>query len=92
MNFESDSRKAALNKEKHGVTFEEAKTVFDNPLGAIFDDAAHSAEEARELIIGHSQRNRILVISFVEKPEAVRIISARPATGKERRDCEENIV
>jgi len=91
VNFEWDSRKAALNEAKHGVAFEEAETVFANPLAVIFDDEAHSADEARELIIGHSRRNRILVISFVERSEAVRIISARPATGKERRDYEESL-
>lgn len=92
MNFDWDSRKAASNEEKHGVTFEEARTVFDNPLAVIFDDETHSAEEARELIIGHSQRNRILIISFVERSEAIRIISARPATGKERRNYEETLL
>lgn len=91
MNFAWDSRKAALNEAKHGVTFEEAKTVFDNPLAVIFDDETHSADEARELVIGHSQRNRILIISFVERSEAVRIISARPATRKERKDYEETL-
>lgn len=92
MNFKWDDYKATLNEAKHGVTFEEAQTVFDNPLAVIFNDEAHSADETRELVIGHSQRNRILVISFVERSDAVRIISARLATRKERKDYEGNIV
>ena len=91
MNFRWDARKEASNELKHGVTFEEAKTVFDNPLAVIFGDEEHSADEAREIIVGHSQRNRILVISFTERSEVVRIISARPATGKERKDYEETL-
>ncbi len=89
MNFEWDTRKEATNELKHGVTFEEAETVFSNPLAVIFEDERHSADEAREIIIGHSRRNRILVISFAERSGAVRIISARPATRKERKDYEE---
>ena len=77
--------------EALGVTFEEAKTVFSNPLAVIFEDEAHSADEAREIIIGHSRRNRILVVSFTEGSEAVRIISARLATRKERKDYEETL-
>lgn len=92
MTFEWDDHKAALNEAKHGVTFGEAQTVFDNPFAVIFDDEAHSADETRELIIGHSQRNRILIISFVERSDTVRIISARLATRKERKDYEETIV
>jgi uncharacterized protein len=92
VSFEWDGRKAASNEVKHGVTFEEAKTVFDNPLAVIFDDEAHSADEPRELIVGHSQGNRILVVSFVERATAIRLISARLATRKERKDYEETIV
>lgn len=91
MNFEWDARKETLNELKHGVTFVEAKTVFSNPLAVIFDDKEHSIDEAREIIIGHSQRNRILVISFVERSGAVRVISARPATRKERKNYEETL-
>lgn len=85
-----DEAKAASNVSKHGVTFEEAATVFDNPLAVIFDDERHSGDEVRELIIGHSERNRLLLVSFAERDEAIRIISARGATRKERRDYENN--
>jgi uncharacterized protein len=90
MEFEWDQSKAASNVKKHGVSFEEAKTVFDNPLAAIFDDEAHSVGEQREIIIGHSQRNRLLLIAFTERSGNVRIISARLATRQEREDYEQN--
>lgn len=89
MEFEWDEAKAAANLKKHGVGFEEAKTVFDNPLAVIFDDEAHSVDEKREIIIGHSQQNRLLLVSFTERPNTIRIISARLATRKEREDYEE---
>jgi uncharacterized DUF497 family protein len=64
--------------------------VFGDPLAAIFDDEAHSGEEQREIIIGHSSNNRLLLVSFTERAGAVRIISARRATRQERKDYEEN--
>lgn len=67
MKFEWDQSKAASNLKKHGVSFEEAKTVFDNPLAVIFDDEAHSVDEQREIIIGHSRQNRLLFIAFTER-------------------------
>ena len=88
--FEWDEDKAASNQKKHGVTFEEAATVFADPLAAIFDDEVHSEEEQREIIIGHSAQNRLLLVSFTERAGAIRIISSRRATKKERRDYEEN--
>ncbi len=90
MDFEWDQAKAADNLKKHGVSFEEAKTVFDNPLSAIFDDEAHSIDEQREVIIGHSQQNRLLLLAFTERSSSIRIISARLATRKEREDYEQN--
>ncbi len=90
MKFEWDQSKAASNLKKHGVSFEEAKTVFDNPLAVIFDDGAHSVDEQREIIIGHSQQNRLLLIAFTERSGNVRIISARLATRNEREDYEQN--
>jgi uncharacterized DUF497 family protein len=89
LEFEWDPDKAVLNKKKHGVTFEEALTVFGDPLAAIFDDVTHSVEEQREIIIGHSAKNRLLLVSFTERGEAIRIISARRATKQERKDYEE---
>lgn len=90
MEFEGDESKAAANLKKHGISFEEAKTVFDNPLALIFDDEAHSVEEQREIIIGHSRKNRLLLVCFTERPNAIRVISARLATRKELEDYEEN--
>lgn len=90
MEFEWDQSKAAASLKKHDVSFEEAKTVFDNPLAVIFDDKAHSIDEQREIIIGHSQRNRLLLIAFTERSSSIRIVSARPATRKEREDYEQN--
>jgi uncharacterized DUF497 family protein len=68
----------------------EAATVFGDPLAAIFDDEVHSEEEQREIIVGHSRKNRLLLVCFTERAEAVRIISARRATKQERKDYEEN--
>jgi hypothetical protein len=90
MEFEWDEQKAAANLRKHSVSFEEAKTVFDNPLAIIFDDEAHSVDEQREIIIGHSQENRLLLVSFIERFNSIRIISARSTTRKEREDYERN--
>ena len=90
MEFEWDESKAAANLKKHGVSFEEAKTVFDNVLAVIFDDEAHSVGERREIIIGHSRNNRLLLISFAERSNTIRIISVRLATRREREDYEQN--
>lgn len=90
MEFEWDQSKAASNLKNHGVSFEEAKTVFDNPLAVVFDDEAHSIGEQREIIIGHSRQNRLLLIAFTERSGNVRIISARLATHQEREDYERN--
>jgi uncharacterized protein len=87
--FTWNDRKAAANLRKHGVSFEEAQTVFGNPLAVIFDDEAHSAEEPREIIVGHSARGRLLLVCFTERADEIRIISARCATPKEQRDYEE---
>jgi uncharacterized DUF497 family protein len=85
-----DRRKAARNVSKHSVSFEEAATVFSNPLALIFDDEWHSESETREILIGHSADARLLVISFTTREESIRIISARPATAREQRDYEED--
>jgi uncharacterized DUF497 family protein len=88
--FEWHEDKAALNERKHGVSFAEAATVFGNPLAAIFDDPDHSSEELREIIVGHSDHDRLLVVSFTARESVVRIISARKATPGERQDYQEN--
>ena len=91
MQFEWDANKAAGNYRKHKVSFDEALTVFRDPLAAIFDDEIHSVDEEREIIIGHSNRNRILLVCFTErKKEVIRLFSARRATKKEKVDYEEN--
>jgi uncharacterized DUF497 family protein len=91
MRFEWDPNKAESNLQKHGVSFDEAVTVFKDPLAFIFDDTAHSEQEHREIIIGMSTLRRMLLVCFVERVEGtVRIISARPATSKEIKDYEEN--
>ncbi len=87
--FTWDPRKAVRNAKKHeGVRFEEAITVFRDPLACIFDDEAHSEDEYRELIIGYSTRNRLLIVSFSERGDMLRIISARKADADERNDYE----
>jgi uncharacterized DUF497 family protein len=91
MRFEWGPAKAASNIRKHGVSFDEAVTVFKDPLAFIFDDEVHSEEEHREIIIGTSALRRILLVCFVERlQDIVRIISARPATRQEIKDYEEN--
>jgi uncharacterized DUF497 family protein len=90
LQFEWDKDKAASNQKKHRVTFKEAATVFADQLAAIFDDEGHSEEERREIIIGHSAEDRLLLVSFTERAGAIRIISARQATKRERRDYEED--
>ena len=89
--FEWDSRKADKNLKKHGVAFEEGLTVFSYPLARIFDDPDHSTDETREIIIGHSVKQRLLLVSFTERAPRVRIIGARSATRRERQAYEQNI-
>ena len=89
LRFEWDGRKALTNQVKHGVSFEEAMTVFSDPLARIFDDPDHSVAESREIIIGLSQKQRLLIVCFTEPSDTVRIFSARKATKIERQDYEE---
>ena len=89
LRFEWSASKARLNAEKHGVTFDEAATAFRDPLARIFDDPNHSIGERRELLVGHSRRARLIVVSFAERGDRIRIISARNATKRERRDYEQ---
>lgn len=88
--FEWDSRKAEANRRKHGVAFEEASAVFADPLARIFDDPDHSLREQREIIVGRSSKARLLLVAFTERGDRVRIISARPATRRERQFHEED--
>lgn len=91
MRIEWDERKAEANAEKHGVTFEEAVTVLMDPQAITFVDEG-AREEERDITVGHSARNRLLVVVHAEREgEVLRIISARKATPKERKAYEEGI-
>ena len=90
MKFEWHGTKAAANLRKHGVSFDEAATVFADVLSFVFPDLDHSDDEARFLIIGMSASGRILVVSHSDRGEKTRIISAREATRKERSFYEES--
>ena len=90
MQFDWDPNKAADNETKHGVSFEEATTVFGDPLSDTYDDPDHSWEERRFLIIGTSEQGRLLLVAHTEEGEIIRIISAREPTRKERKLYEEN--
>jgi len=87
--FEWDAKKAELNARKHGAAFEEASTVFGDPLGLLMPDPDHSLDEDRYLVLGMSNRQRLLVVAFAERPPYTRLISARRATRAERRRYEE---
>lgn len=91
MRFSWDPRKAESNLRKHGVAFDEAITVFSDPLALIFDDMEHSEGEHREIIIGYSTLRRLILVCFVERAvDTIRIISARRATKDEIKDYEKN--
>lgn len=85
MQFEWDRAKAEGNVRKHRVSFDEAVTVFYNPLAATFDDPGHTVGERRLITVGHSSRGRLLVVAHAERAETIRIISARLATARERK-------
>lgn len=90
MKFEWDPRKDAANRRKHAVGFEEALTVFADPLSTTFSDPDHSISEQRFLIIGVSAAGRLLVVAHVEREGVIRIISSRRATKREREFYEED--
>ena len=84
MDFEWDDNKAASNLQKHGVSFEEASTVFDDPLFIMFFDHEHSIDENRFITIGESNLARLLMVAHPDRDQTTRIISARKATAHER--------
>jgi hypothetical protein len=84
MKFTWDRRKNRANLEKHGVSFDEAATVFADPLAASIPDPDHSEGEERFVTLGVSARNRLVVVCHIEEGDTVRIISAREATSHER--------
>jgi uncharacterized DUF497 family protein len=83
LTFEWDATKAAKNKRKHGVSFEEAATAFLDPLARVFDDPEHSVGEQRFLLVGVSAMSRTVLVVHVERAAVLRIISARLATRRE---------
>lgn len=89
MRFAWDKKKAASNLVKHGVSFEESTTVFDDPLSDTFPDPDHSLEENRFVIMGSSESGKILVVAHTDDGELVRIISVREVTHGERKSYEE---
>jgi len=88
LTFEWDEKKADDNLRKHGVSFDEAKTVFNDPFSVTIDDPDHSSNEQRYIDIGLSSKGRLIVVSYNEKGETIRIINGREATKKERREYE----
>ena len=89
MRFSWDPKKAASNLNKHGIAFEEAVTVFGDPLSDTFPDPDHSLEEYRFVIRGSSASGRILVVAHTDDGELVRLISAREVTHGERKSYEQ---
>ena len=89
LRFRWDRRKAASNLEKHGVSFEEAASIFGDPLSLTIPDPGHSEDENRLIIVGESPRGRILVVVHTEDAGTIRIISARRASRRERRAYQE---
>jgi uncharacterized DUF497 family protein len=87
--FEWDPEKAAANLEKHGASFEEAATVFDDPLADTFDDPDHSEGEQRFLTFGFSREGRALLVAHCDRGERVRIINARLMTRREKQQYEQ---
>lgn len=90
LTFEWDEVKADENLRKHNVGFDEAKTVFNDPLSITIADPQHSDDERRYIDIGASSKGRILVVSYTERRSDIRIISCRNATKQERKGYEEN--
>jgi hypothetical protein len=89
MEFEWDRRKAAANLRKHGISFDEAATVFGDSLGATASDPDHSADEHRYITVGSSNRGRLLLVAHAERGQRIRIISARKLTRIESKAYEE---
>ena len=89
MHFEWDPEKDEKNQATHGVSFDEASTVFGDPLAITIDDPDHSSDENRMLTIGYTNRQRLIIVAHTDRDERVRIISAREVTAAERRDYAE---
>lgn len=89
LNFEWDQAKASTNLRKHAVSFEEAATVFADELSLTIPDPDHSLAESRFILLGTSYRGKMLVVVHTERGDSIRIISARPASQRERQQYEE---
>lgn len=87
--FEWDPRKERRNRWKHGVGFDEASTSFGDPLALVLADEVHPHAERRYILLGRSERDRLLVVVHMDLDSSIRIISARPATPRERRSYEQ---
>jgi uncharacterized protein len=90
LHFEWDDAKAAINIEKHSISFYEAASVFSDTRGILLPDIEHSQEEDRFLLIGITGERKLLTVVHVDRTDVLRIISARPATRLERRDYEQS--
>jgi len=90
LEFEWDPQKAEANEKKHGVSFDEASSSFGDPLALTISDPDHSEREERLLLLGRSETGTLLVVAHTERGERIRLISAREATQRERRDYEGN--
>ncbi len=89
LRIEWDDDKAERNVKRHGVTFDEAATCFDDEFAFIYPDELHSDDEVRDILIGYSNRNRLLLVVFTERGDVARLISARRAEPKERKQYEQ---
>lgn len=89
MEFEWDDAKAESNKSKHGITFSEAMTVFGDPFAVTGCDPRHADDEDRFLTLGTSVVGRLVVVSHTDRGDSIRIISAREATRRERKEYED---
>ena len=89
LEFEWDPHKEANNRARHGVSFQEAATVFADPLSITVADPDHTVGEDRYIVIGRSDRGRLLMVAHTERGDRIRIISARGLTPRERADYEE---
>lgn len=89
MLFEWDDKKAKINDHKHGVSFDEAQTVFTDDFSILIPDLEHSGDEDRLVIMGISHKRRLLVVIFTERGDNIRLISARKATSAEQKKYEE---
>jgi len=89
--YEWHSAKAKINLKKHRLSFDEAATVFLDPMALTFPDPFHSGDEEREITIGYTTRRQVIFVAHCQRGDRIRIVSARKATRKERRQYEESV-